>query len=189
MTSPDALLQLARRRPLLVKDGQPRALALALAEDRNLVLESLTVQDSVVAVPILEDTQASLHYVAANLKPQDAQWRFRLPENGAIAGADGGEHLARLGIASVARTLALGTPPEVERAREMSVRARLVTPVSGAVVLERAEQYAAHGLDPGADPGAIPAIPEPEEWALLLLLLLVLGWVLRRKRQRAGAAA
>jgi len=46
---------------------------------------------------------------------------------------------------------------------------QLVTPVSGAVVLENKEQYRQAGLTP-ASPESSPAIvPEPETWALLLL--------------------
>ena len=45
---------------------------------------------------------------------------------------------------------------------------QLVTPVSGAVVLETAAQYKANDLTP-ADPSTTPGIvPEPATWLLLL---------------------
>ena len=58
----------------------------------------------------------------------------------------------------------------------------------GAVVLERPEQYAAAGLDPGAEIGREPAgpigsgpVPEPSTFVLLASGLAAVWW-LRRKR-------
>ena len=50
----------------------------------------------------------------------------------------------------------------------LAVRYQLVTPVSGAVVLETAEQYRAAGLEP-VNPGSVPTIPEPEMMVLLII--------------------
>lgn len=60
---------------------------------------------------------------------------------------------------------------------ELAGRWQLVTPVSGAVVLETKAQYQAAGLTP-VDPLTTPAIvPEPGTWALMILGagLLILG--------------
>ena len=59
---------------------------------------------------------------------------------------------------------------------------RLVTRVSEAVVLETQEQYDRHGLDPSANPGAVPTIPEPGS---AFLLLAGAGWLLRRRKAKA----
>ncbi|MHB9008540.1 MAG: VIT domain-containing protein, partial [Limisphaerales bacterium] len=59
---------------------------------------------------------------------------------------------------------------------------QLVTPVSGAVVLETAAQYARHGLTP-VSPTTVPSIPEPATWALMLgglAALLFSRWRFRR---------
>ncbi|MDR1580897.1 MAG: hypothetical protein LBS35_11115, partial [Synergistaceae bacterium] len=74
---------------------------------------------------------------------------------------------------------------ELERASEDAVNFRLVTELSGAVVLETEAQYAENDLEPGemaaeSAPSSIPTIPEPEEWALaavtgVMLLLLYVG--------------
>jgi hypothetical protein len=63
---------------------------------------------------------------------------------------------------------------------------RLVTPVSGLVVLETRAQEVAMGLTP-ADGAAVPAVPEAETWAMLLLALLLVAGVLWRRRQPASA--
>jgi hypothetical protein len=69
---------------------------------------------------------------------------------------------------------------------------QLVTPVSGAVVLEAAEQYAAANLqpiDPSTAPDmSVPSVPEPHEWALLCVAALAFAWLLWRRRPRARYA-
>ena len=54
-----------------------------------------------------------------------------------------------------------------------------MTPVSGAVVLENDQQYKDAGLEPPGDV-AVPTIPEPEVWALLLVALAVVSVTMLR---------
>ena len=50
----------------------------------------------------------------------------------------------------------------------LASRYRLVTPVSGAVVLETQQQYDESRLTPVSQAQAtVPTVPEPHEWALL----------------------
>jgi len=72
-------------------------------------------------------------------------------------------------------------------ALDLAVGYRLVTPVSGAVVLETAQQYAQAGLEP-ADPQTVPAVaavPEPATW-LLIAAGLALAGARRRSQARHG---
>lgn len=55
---------------------------------------------------------------------------------------------------------------------EMAARYQLVTPVSGAVVLETREQFASAGLAP-AEKGSVPSVPEPGFWTLLAVAAVV----------------
>lgn len=90
-------------------------------------------------------------------------------------------HLARLWAADqVERLLAKGDEPGRQAASELAVRYQLVTPVSGAVVLETAQQYDEAGLTP-VDQGSVPTVPEPEEWMLIAAVLVLLLWMLRRR--------
>ena len=65
-------------------------------------------------------------------------------------------------------------------AQKLAVAGQLVTPVTGAVVLETQAQFERHGLNP-VDPATVPVVPEPGSAALLLGGLMCL--TLRRFRQ------
>lgn len=74
------------------------------------------------------------------------------------------------------------TAREDSLARGLAIDYQLVTPVSGAVVLENMNQYREAGLEP-VEPGTVPSIPEPETWALIIIVLLAFGWMWLRSRQ------
>ena len=67
-------------------------------------------------------------------------------------------------------------------ATQLAARYQLVTPVSGAVVLETQAQYQRAGLEP-VPPESVPTVPEPSAGILLLLGLLLLA-----ARRRTGWA-
>jgi Vault protein inter-alpha-trypsin domain len=97
------------------------------------------------------------------------------------------KHLARLWASGeVTNLLLLGDNQSSDAAMKLASSYQLVTPLSGAVVLETQEQYQRAGLEP-VKSGTVPTIPEPEEWLLMLSALLVLSWVLFRRRFRWGA--
>ncbi|MFL6657842.1 MAG: VIT domain-containing protein [Massilia sp.] len=105
-------------------------------------------------------------------------------ERQAIAGLDPARktssHLARLWAATQVAKASVD-PKQHAAAVEMATRYQLVTPVSGAVVLETKQQFDEAGLEPVA-PGSVPTVPEPETWMLLIVALAVLGFGLRRRR-------
>jgi hypothetical protein len=91
--------------------------------------------------------------------------------------ATGNGHVVRLWGNEEA--LAAGYSGKVDAARKLAMELRLVTPWTGAVVLETKAQYERHGLDPG-DPEIVPAIPEPG--TALLLTGAGMALLLRRRR-------
>src|SRR5262245_29011623 len=98
------------------------------------------------------------------------------------------KHLARLWASGeVAKLLLLGDNKSSDAAMKLASSYQLVTPLTGAVVLETQEQYRQAGLEP-VKSGTVPTIPEPEEWLLMLAALLVLSWILFRRRFACGAA-
>ncbi len=83
-------------------------------------------------------------------------------------------HLARLWARDeVSRLLVTRSPEDREKALTLSTRHQLVTEVTGAVVLERKEQYDEAGLTP-VDGGTVPSVPEPETWMLLAVACALL---------------
>lgn len=92
-------------------------------------------------------------------------------------------HLARLWAADEVGRLIKAR--QAQSAMRIAATYQLVTPVSGAVVLENQAQYAAAGLEPVAG-DTVPMIPEPRSILLLLLgLVALLAWA-RRRHHTAG---
>lgn len=77
-------------------------------------------------------------------------------------------------------------PGQTEQAVPIAVRYQLVTPVSGAVVLETQQQYDEAGLKP-VDPDTVPTVPEPEVWFLIGIAIAVIGWEVQRLRRWRGS--
>jgi hypothetical protein len=91
-------------------------------------------------------------------------------------------HLARLWAYDQINSMIQQKGPDyLEQAVTTATSYQLVTPVSGAVVLETQQQYKRAGLQP-VDPATVPTIPEPEVWALLIIAAIALAWVVFRER-------
>lgn len=102
------------------------------------------------------------------------------------AGVHTTDQLARLWAnEEVTRILAPHDASLTDAAITLAARYQLVTPVTGAVVLETAEQYRAAGLEP-VDPGTVPTIPEPEMVVLLIIAGAFMIWVMYMKYRKAG---
>ena len=91
------------------------------------------------------------------------------------------QHLVRLWAAQEVAALS-AEPARNAAAVKLATHYQLVTPVSGAVVLETREQYKDAGLEP-VPPGSVPTIPEPETWAMILVAVLLLAWHRRFRTQ------
>ena len=170
----DSLKQRFERRA-----GQVALIDLAALAGPNLVAQQLDGLTGMVRLP----RQGTL---AEDLRAQFAQWRpgatrsvvtreRRAPQG--IVAPKTSPHLARLWAAGQVAALSEQKDAHAD-AVALAARYQLVTPVSGAVVLETQRDYEAAGLEPVA-PGSVPTIPEPETWALIIVALLALLW--RRK--------
>ena len=108
-----------------------------------------------------------------------------------------GRHLGRLWAAEeTLRTYKVGDPVSLEKAQKLALPWQIVTPVTGAVVLETSEQYRANGLKPAdADSvptttpsSSVPSVPEPGTVCCILLAALAVAFVaLRRARNMRRA--
>lgn len=177
LSSVEPLLQRYERRP-----RGPQILALPIQNGPNRVLEQLDGITCVALVPRagqLTDDLGGLLRSWSEAKPRLGLVRERLAKDGASASESERTslHLARLWAAD--EILRLRADRQTGAARDLAGRYQLVTPVSGAVVLETQQQFAQHGLTP-VDPATVPAVPEPSTWALLALGLAAVAYRLRR---------
>lgn len=96
-------------------------------------------------------------------------------------------HLARLWAKDEIGRLLKRKTTDVSEPIKLAQHYQLVTPVSGAVVLESAEQFKEAGLDQ-VDADSVPTIPEPEEWLLIILSAVILAVYWKKNQQKRRAA-
>ena len=160
--------------------GQVALFDVAALAGPNLLEKKLDGVAGVSRVARQGTLAEDLHRLFAQWKPGTTRMVFsrerRAPGSLALS-AKTSSHLGRLWAAAYVAKLGADAQ-ERDSAVNLAARYQLVTPVSGAVVLESAQQYAAAGLEPVAA-GSVPTIPEPETWALVIVVLLALLW--RRK--------
>lgn len=179
LSSSEELRQRWERRP----DG-PRIHELAVGGGANAVAEGLDGLSRLRQVPRLGAIDEDLRLLLDRFGGRRPFVEFKR-EHAPGAAAKGSGHLARLwALDEVSRLLATGKPEDRNKAVRLSVDHRLVTPVSGAVVLENTQQYADAGLTApdGTKGPAVPVIPEPETWALLIVSALTMLWWMKNRR-------
>ena len=178
--SAEALLQRTERErtPPLLYD-------LAQGAGPNRIMEQLDRFPGIRPVRASASLAGNLDHLLALWRGDASEFslvRERLPrtEITAVSAGDN-RHIARLwGLGEIERLATASEPGGLDRAIKLALQLQLVTRVSGAVVLERKEQYDRAGLTP-ADPQTVPTIPEP---GTALLLLFGGGALLMRRRRR-----
>lgn len=178
--SPDALLQRQERQP-----GMASIICLQVAPGADKVAEALDMMPMVRTLPPCEDPETVLAGLFRSWGQDVRQVKvLRNREERAPGAGDGAEasgHLARLWAAQeVSRLLGTGRPVDRTEAGSLAARYHLVTPVSGAVVLETAQQFREAGLQPVPEE-SLPTVPEPELWILAGVVLVVVAWQWRRR--------
>ncbi|MBI3098970.1 MAG: PEP-CTERM sorting domain-containing protein [Planctomycetes bacterium] len=114
--------------------------------------------------------------------------RERIPKPAALdETARTSMHLAKLWAGEEVDRLR-ATPEGRDTAVALAAGARIVTEVSGAVVLQNKEQYAQAGLTP-VDPQSVPSIPEPGTTLLLATGAAAIWAGCRGKRRRVRCLA
>jgi hypothetical protein len=133
-----------------------------------------------------------LEYLFARLTGRTKTYKFvrsskLLDEQPASEAYETSDHLARLWANDeVARILAYRDSEMDSMAVTVAARYQLVTPVTGAVVLETAQQYEANDLKP-VDAGTVPTIPEPEMIVLFIVAGAFMIWIAYMKYRKSGA--
>ena len=169
----------------------PRLAEVQVRPGPDRILEALDGVPALQGVPRLGGLEEDLTRLFSSLGSQPVRPvdRLRL-EGDSMHGAHPlppaeGRHLERLWAREEVRRL-LGER-RTGAAAELSAQQQLVTPVTGAVVLETQQQFAAAGLQP-VDAATVPAVPEPR--VIWLLVVGALGLGLRRavRHRQAGLA-
>jgi hypothetical protein len=133
---------------------------------------------------------ADLSGVLARVSGQTQSFVVRRTQGQATEGsAKGSEHIVRLWARDRVLDLMRTSPAHNRSAAvALATQYRLVTPVSGAVVLETKQQYDESRLTPVSQ-ATVPTVPEPHEWVLALIACAALLWLARQARHRTMAAA
>ncbi len=179
--SPARLTQLWTRRPTEVP-----IYSLQIGTGRNTVERVLNESDAVSTILRFGSPGEDLGRLFGKLFDHNASFEAIRTTTDGLSKTDLGsaketsQHLVRLWAKDESlRLLKAGDEP---KAIDIAVRNQLVTRVSGAVVLETKEQYDQFGLKP-VDPSTVPTIPEPEEYLLFAIVLLILIYFVRRYRR------
>ena len=190
---PDDLRQRMERRK-----NAPTVYSYAAIGGENRLLSALADVRNFKAVPRYLPGHADLERFLNDLTGRSRE-RVIAVRTRTSSGGDGGvpgvwasDHLARLWAFQRIDDLLhpeSGAPPsqaEQKEALALATHYHLVTAVSGAVVLD---SQAATDAVTGGDsaPSAVPTVPEPETWALLALVALLLVYAVRARRRLPAA--
>jgi hypothetical protein len=91
-------------------------------------------------------------------------------------------HIERLWARDEASRLADGR--RHDDAAQLAASHQIVTPFSGAVVLETKQQYTQNNLTP-ASANTVPTVPEPKIWTLMILGMSAVIWLRLKRRNTA----
>lgn len=169
----EALRQRWERRP-----GSPLLFNLQCGGGPDVVVQALADLPVIRQVGRTENPEKDLLYcmdVWAGRVPRFHYERTRI-DGGSVDSSvkEGSSHVVRLwALGQVLQDAGARNEAVREKAAELAGRYQLVTPVSGAVVLETREQFKAAGLEP-VEAGSVPTVPEPETWMLLVVGLVTM---------------
>jgi len=190
MQQTEPLLQRFKRHP-----GHPDLFDYQFGGGPNVVATKLANCSSFKRLPQLEGPQKDLAQLAKQWEGTVPILRYKrkavLTDDVIKPSTHVDLHIARLWAHKRVLQLAQSRNPEDRnKAINLATSYLLVTPVSGAVVLETQQQYTEAGLTP-TEPHLTPAVvPEPETWCLItlgLLIIIINGIIIRwRKKQRRG---
>jgi hypothetical protein len=140
----------------------------------NRIAEALDGFTSVHSLPVMENGDKALEMAFGSPDQPRWEWVRQSLQDRETQGVETSRHLARLWAREEVQRLCAGGDPQTrEKAVKVARDYAIVTPVSGAVVLENGQQYAEAGLSP-VDAQSVPTVPEPGIWVLLAVIIALL---------------
>jgi hypothetical protein len=168
----------------------PKFVLYSMEPGPNGLLPDVPWAWSAGSLPKTASLQADLEGFFSRLSNQTSAWSVQRSLDAAADGLPkGSDHIARVWASDRVLEL-MRADPAHNRAAAVALAAKyqLVTPVSGAVVLETNRQYDESRLTPVSQ-ATVPTVPEPHEWALALIACAALTWLAWRNRQQTLAVA
>lgn len=158
----------------------PKIKTYSILPGPNKLLDDAKWALNATALPKTNNVTRDLSDYFAAILTSKSQIKIQRTASSNIHGyARGSHHISRLWARD--QIYSLIAQNKNEDAVKLAAHYQLVTPVSGAVVLETQQQYDANGLQP-VDANSVPTIPEPHEWLLLMIITLLMIWFLKQNR-------
>ncbi|MDP6525967.1 MAG: VIT domain-containing protein [Kiritimatiellia bacterium] len=160
----------------------------------NVISRALEKKGFLRPVPVFGDVEADLRGFLGQLTGEKIPLQYvrsrHEPQGDEDLAEHASDHLARLWAnGEVLRMAGSGSTADVTNAVALASLYQLVTPVTGAVVLETQQQYDEAGLLP-VDAGSTPrmSVPEPGTLALMIAggVVASLGGILKRRHVRCA---
>ncbi|MBL9130407.1 MAG: PEP-CTERM sorting domain-containing protein [Verrucomicrobiaceae bacterium] len=170
---------------LLERDATPPSIhAISLVSGRNKLLEDIYDTTALRGGPRWDGSEAGLMAILQNIHSSTTPARrYTRADEVPTEGVKVWEQLARHAVFTEVMAAFQGRDRVPEAQAKRAAQHQLVTPYSGAVVLETQAQYDRAGLKP-VDASTTPEIPAgaPEPSRVLLMLLGVAALLMRRRR-------
>ncbi|MBN2686012.1 MAG: PEP-CTERM sorting domain-containing protein [Pontiellaceae bacterium] len=160
-------------RQLLERSSDKQILEIQVNDGPNRLIEKLDTLNGFHSIPRYGCFKEDLE---RTLKSFSADYTVWETVRGVVQDQDGfhaDDHLIRLWANDKINRILSDNNPDNREAIELATEHHLVTPISGAVVLESQEQYEENDLQP-VDVANVPSIPEPGTLILLIFALLLL---------------
>jgi hypothetical protein len=159
----------------------PRFYDVQLIAGPNRLLEELERLRAIEPIPNRLNGLERLFATWSGTASRYVVTRAKAPRGHVADAMESSNHLARLWANDEVKRM-IATRAKPEDTIKLAASYQLVTPVTGAVVLETKEQYERAGLEP-VNSNTVPTIPEPETWALIFVVGTVLLWLFYQQRR------
>ncbi|HYG23473.1 MAG TPA: VIT domain-containing protein [Verrucomicrobiae bacterium] len=175
LSSENGLRQRLERNP-----WRTRIIELQAGHGPDRLIEKLDGYTSIERTPRMASFSDDAERVVDSLTQSNSGFELKRERTKAAAeGRVASLHVKRLWARD--ESLRLSAAHQQQEAGTLAARNQLVTPLTGAVVLETKEQYDRHGLSP-AEAGTVPSVPEPAVYTVFAIGLF--AWLLLRRRNQ-----